>query len=412
MSEQATESIGCDISGRLAAMAESLAKRLAEIGDIDIRGVISASGLRLEPWSCEMIVLGGSTGEPTDEERAKQAAAASLRLASQAFEECGGLLLKVDRNCLPACLAKPLNEHSDDPAAAGLASLLRMHDRYPEHAIGIQRGRDADAVFLFPAVSKLLAALRAIGSELREAPASTVASDDLRPASTPPSDVDEGGRPLAADDATLSPRSKPEVINLLREVEESVRSHAHAAAIHDKLSEVEAAAEAEEKARGFRNTGYKRLWTRLEAEGWLRPSERRGLEGDAHGRFGKQIEAALKSRELGWQSAEPDESRRKLRTVSDGQAAEMLGSGGSRKQRRQHREGVEKEKCANCTEFPVDEYACDSVSQKFCRTCAKRFPHSTLEKILNGTVPPESEKLSPRELARFRQAASALTARR
>jgi hypothetical protein len=412
MSEQATASIGGDISGRLAAMAESLAKRLAEIGDIDIRGVISPSGLRLEPWSCEMIVLGDATQEPADEERAKQAAAASLRLASQAFEECGGLLLEVDRNCLPACLAKPLNEHADDPAAAGLAALVRMHDRYPEHAICIERGRDADAVFLFPAVSKLIATLKAIGSELREAPTMPVASDDQRPASTPRPDVAEGGKPLAADDATLPPRSKAEVIALLREVEESVRSKAHAEAIRDKLSAVEAAADAEEKARDFRGTKYKRLWALLEAEGWLRPSEKRGLEGDPWGRFGKQIEEALKSKELGWQCAEPDESRRKLRTASDGQAAEMLGSGGSRKQRRQHREGMEKDRCANCNIYFVDEYAADSVTRHFCVTCGSRHPHSKLEKILNGTVPPESESLSPRELASHRQAADAMTARR
>lgn len=405
MSEQATASIGGDISGRLAAMAESLAKRLAEIGDIDIRGVISASGLRLEPWSCEMIVLGDATREPADEERAKQAAAASLRLVSQAFEECGGLLLEVDRNRLPACLAKPLNEHADDPAAACLAAVVRMHDRYPEHSIGIERGRDASAVFLFPAVAKLIATLKAIGSELREAPAIPVASDDQRPASTPPTDVAEGGKPLAADDATLPRRSKAEVIALLREVEEAVRSQAHAKAIRDKLSTVEAAADAEEKAREFRGTRSKTMWVRLEAQGWLRPSEKRGLEGDPHGRFGKQIEAALKSRELGWQSAEPDESRRKLRTVSDGQAAEMLGSGGSRKQRRQHREGLEKEACTNCGIFDVDEYAGDSVTRHFCESCGGRHSHSTLEAILNGSRPPESDKLSKRELLNLRQVA-------
>jgi hypothetical protein len=405
MSEHSTASIGGDISGRLAAMADSLAKRLAEIGDIDIRGVISSSGLRLEPWSCEMIVLGDATQEPADEERAKQAAAASIRLVSQAFEECGGLLLEVDRNRLPACVAKPLNEHADDPAAACLAAVVRMHDRYPEHAIGIERGRDASAVFLFPAVAKLIATLKAIGSELREAPAIPVASDDHRRAFTPRADVDEGGRPSAADDATLPPRSKAEVIALLRKVEESVRSQAKVAASRDGLSAVEAAAEAEEKASELRNTRYKKMWARLETEGWLRPSERRGLEGDTHGRFGKQIEAALKSRELAWQSAEPDESRREIRTVSDGQAAELLGSGASRKLRRQHREGLEKEACTNCGIFDVDEYAGDSVTRHFCESCGGRHSHSTLEAILNGSRPPESDKLSKRELFNLRQVA-------
>ncbi|MFM9025389.1 MAG: hypothetical protein ACKON7_08630, partial [Planctomycetaceae bacterium] len=107
MQESALAAAAGGIDARIAELESRLAAAAASTGDIDIRAAVTADGLAVQPWSCEMMIIGD---EPIERQPSP---AASLRLAGDAFEECGALLLSLPGDCLPACLAKPLEDHAN-----------------------------------------------------------------------------------------------------------------------------------------------------------------------------------------------------------------------------------------------------------------------------------------------------------
>lgn len=370
---------GDEIKTKIAELESRLATAAAETGDIDIRATATADGLAMQHWGCEIIILGDERIER------RPSPSASLRLAGDAFEQCGSLLLGVPPDCLPACLAKPLAEHAHDPAAAWIAAVRRMHERYPEHGLGIEQA--SDAVFLFPAVAKSVAVLAAIRQHLRQPAAATP-----EPATAVAA--------AAAADLNMPARSTAEVVELLKQAEELVRHDSSEKARSERLSDVEAAAEAAEAAADFRGLGYKRMHERLEALSLLRPAEARGAaKAEA---FAKKIQEAI--RKLAWRQQDADHARLARRTVDGGQAAELLGKGASVKRKRSGRQGEARECCRNCGIFDAEGHADDSVLRHFCITCSGRHPHSRLDAILKGEQEPDCESLPARELLRHRQA--------
>jgi hypothetical protein len=278
--------------------------------------------------------------------------------------------------------------------------MRRMHNRHPEHELGIEQTQDA--VFLYPAVAKSVAVLGVIRQRLKQPAAATT-----QPVAAIASMGAAIASPVeAAPDSP--PRTTAEVVELLQRAEELVRHDTTEKLKRDGLDEIEAAAESLHCAAKFRSLGYTRMHKRLEAMGLLRENERpvdKSADKDSQKKaeaFEKKIQVAL--RKLSWRPIDADHDRLNRRTVDGGQAGELFGNGASVKRKRSDRRGESDDLCRNCGLFRADGHADDSVLRYFCIACSRRHPRSRLDAILSSEQEPECASVPPGELLRARQA--------
>jgi hypothetical protein len=411
MPSTATASRIADIAARIAELEARLAEQLATAPDIPIRATLTADGLQVEPWSCDIIILDGT---PID---ARQSEADSLRMARAAFEQCGQLLLDTDRDCLPACLTKALVEHADDPMAAWVAATMRMQAGYPEHGVVIERS--GDAAFYFPAVAKSIATLNVIGQHLRasggrngaqlqasqldghraaELPVymetamqewekrvsgylDAVAGAALKP-QTDASDHDVAAASALPQAAELNGEK---LARLISAVERTARQAAMDQAFRDGRGG-DAEAEANEASQELHSFSGGEMVKRLIADRHIDAS----CAGDEALR--KRVEDVMRRR-LKW----PKPSKRRPSSASAGAVAELAGKRQLSRPMALRADTSVVKWCRNCYFIPRKS------GEEFCTGCLERHSASHLDEVLAGDAEAEGRKLPPEALEEARQ---------
>jgi hypothetical protein len=375
MPSTATASRNTEVAASIAELEARLAEQLATAPDVPIRATLSADDLRVELWSCDIFILDGTPIEP------RQSVADSLRTARLTFEQCGQLLLDSDRDCLPACLAKALVDHPDDPAAAWVAASMRMQAGYPEHGVVIERS--GDAAFYFPAVGKSIAMLNVIGQHLR---ASSMRGGDAGRAARRGSADATAGATRAADAPLLASQlDGDKLYELLPMVERTVRRAALDQAFRDGRGG-DADADADEAAQEFRWLKRDEMLKRLISLRHIDPS----AAGDDDVR--RKIDD-VRYRRLKW--ARPP--RCKPSAASAGAVAELAGKRQLSRPMTLRADTSGVEWCRNCYVIPQES------GKAFCGACMKRHSASHLEGILAGDEDAEGGNLSPEVLEQARQ---------
>jgi len=373
MPSTATARRSTEVSRRIAELETQLSEQLVATTDIDIRATLSADGLAVEQWSCDTFVIDDTPIEP------RQSATDSLRMAREALEQCGQLLLDADPDCLPACLTKSLVEHADDPAAAWVAASMRMQAAYPEHGLVIERS--GEAAFYFPAVAKSIAMLKVIGQHLRDGSGlSRDAGKATKRGSGEAPAFAEADAPLLASQLTGD-----KLFELLQLLERAIRQAARDQACRDHRGG-DAEAEANEAARELRSLSGGEMVRRLISDRYIDAS----AAGDEALR--KRVEDVMRRR-LNW----PKPSRQKRSSASAGAVAELAGKAQLSRPMALYGDTSAVDWCRNCYFTPRES------GEEFCAGCRKRHSASHLDAILAGEINAEGSKLSPEVLQQARQ---------